>query len=173
MKKDNKFSNQALARVKQLFTKEPKKAAPNSRFFGPERAYDYLKLPRMLMGKQHLDPAIKGKQEWSKKQVSCNAISQCSLSPKYLMHLLLELKSLQKNRKVKKLYLKEHLLAKRNFQNMGKEMHEWMASHLSHKVKPISEDKIQEEDEHSWEDYHRHKEERQFLITRVIKYLLD
>lgn len=181
MKKDKNISNAygaALSRVKHLFSKEPKEQqatmrhAPNP----SRRAYDYLKLPRLLAAKQGLIlSARKGIRQdwWSKKHISCLGVSHCSLSPKYLMHLLLELKSLEKTRNVKKLYLKEHLLATRNFQNMGKEMNEWMTSYLANKIKIIPEEKPKEANDIPWEEYVRQKEERQFLVTRVIKYLLD
>lgn len=176
MKKDKNIAQaygQALSRVKHLFSKESKDR-PSPRQGGPGRAYDYLKLPRLLAAKQKLLNAGKReKQDWSKKHISCTETSHCSLSPKYLMHLLLELKSLEKTRNVKKLYLKEHLLAKRNFQNMGMKMNEWMTSYLSHKIKVIPEEKPKELNEIPWEDYIKQKEERQFLVTRVIKYLLD
>lgn len=175
MKKDkNNLAHtygQALSRVKHLFSKEPQER-PFSKIRS-KRAYDYLKLPRLLSAKQKLlSGGKRGQQDWSKKHISCTNTSHCSLSPKYLMHLLLELKSLDKTRNVQKLYLKEHLLAKRNFQNMGLKMNEWMTSYLAHKIKVIPEEKPQELNEIPWEDYIKQNEERQFLVTRVIKYLL-
>ena len=92
---------QALSRMKNLFSKEAKDHS-STKIDGSQHAYDYLKLPRILAAKSKLFGGGKrGKEEWSKKHISCTGVSHCSLSPKYLMHLLLELKSLEKNRNVK------------------------------------------------------------------------
>lgn len=183
MKKENPLPstyNEAISRVKLLFSrdqKKPSEAIKNNQV----REYDHVKIPHLLTSqrsfasheKNFLKKGEGRAENWlSKKQVSCAQDSSCSLSPRYLMHLLKNAHSAQM-KKVKNLHLKEYLIAQRNFQKMGETMNEWMNTYLKDKIKMIPKEVPKAKDETPWEDFVQHKEERQFLITRVIKYLLD
>lgn len=167
-------TDQAICRVKNLFSRDQKNFIQTLiQKSNQPREYDYVKMPRLLPKQPKIPLKEKAGEGLSKKQISCAHHSNCSLSPRYLMHLIMNNTSAP-SLKVKNLHLKEYLLAQRNFQKIGKEMHEWVTSYLKDKIKLIPKDnKQQNKDTLPWEDFLKHKEERQFLITRVIKYLLD
>lgn len=165
-------SEQAVARVKLLFSRDQKNfLQTNLSKNGQLREYDYVKMPKLLPTKPKISLIQQG-EGLSKKQISSSTHLSCSLSPRYLMHLLMQMKSVSV-RKIHNLHLKEYLLAQRNFQRIGKEMNEWMTSYLKNKIQLISKEKPKNKDETPWEDFVTPKEERQFLINRIIRYLLD
>lgn len=183
MKKENpvpSLYDEAITRVKLLFSRDQNKFPETIK--NPQvRAYDYVKIPDLLPSqntfvlhnKDYLKKRSKeSENSLSKKQVSFTGHSNCSLSPRYLMHLLMEMKTIEM-KKVKNLHLKEYLIAQRNFRKMGETMNEWMNTYLKDKIKVIPKETPKVKDEIPWEDFVQQKEERQFLITRVIKYLLD
>jgi hypothetical protein len=194
----NSFSacDLAVKRIKHLFSRGKEHflySAFLEKHFVHE--YDHLKCPSMITSLQKLSlEKQKAKREERKKihvsskamskksqngQEAFNSIAQnqlCSLNQRY--PLLLHYEKKLNERKIKSIQVKEWVIASKNFKKIARQTQDWMYAQFQHRVKVIKEDltnKKANSDNASvpWEDLLKSNEERQFQITRVVKYLSD
>ena len=187
----------AVKRIKHLFS-QGKEHFLYSAFLEKHftHEYDHLKSPRMISSLQKLSAEKQKAKREERKKIhassktankksfyqhfeSSYSIAQnhlCSLNQRY--PLLLHFDKGLNQRKIKNLQQKEELIASKNFKKIARQTQDWMYSQFQHQVKVIKEDeeaKSKEENSSqvNWEELVNSKEERQFQINRVIKYLSD
>lgn len=92
---------------------------------------------------------------------------QCSsLASPFLW--LEQMEALQ-GRKVANVKVKERQIAAKRFKSMGAQLQDWAMRRFRHSIKPIA----QKENKNNWLELKERQEERQFVLTRIIKYLTD
>lgn len=189
--------DQAVKRIKHLFSRG-KQHFLYSAFLGKcfSHECDHLKFPNLVRSLQKFTVEKQKLKKEKRKQFNASpsamrdrasesqgtafsSIAQnqlCSLNQRH--PLLLHFEKRLNERVIKNIKHKEYVIAVKNFKKIARQTQDWMYGLFNHQVKVIHEEtknKKNESDQPSifWEELIKSKEERQFEINRVIKYLSD
>lgn len=139
----------------------------------PEHHYDLIQIPRVPPQMSRLFLCVLQMKTPFKKKRSWNNEKRQKGTALHLHDSPTQQQELDPHR-VKLCKLKEHYLASRKFKTISKQK-KASETLLNHQVQSLAESKKQPVDERMdlWQAMLQQKEERQFNINRIIKYLSD